>query len=114
MDARLSEVARPSAIELAELHLDVLYRRDPTGFIVASRDSAVATPPFHLVRTSGGNRWVVASHLDRLQRERLASVLSAVPPISDCAGARSHPPDIHAVRAALPRRSAFQREYRGP
>ncbi len=114
MDARLSDAAALNAFELAELHLDALYRRDPMGLIVASRDPAVEPPPFHLVRMSDGNRWLVAAHLDGLQRERLASVLSALPPISDCAGARSHPPDVDAIRAALPRRSAFQREYRGP
>ena len=110
----LSEVARLNAFELAELHLDALYRRDPMGLIVASRDPAVALPLFHLVRTSGGNRWLVGSHLQPVERERLASVLSDLPTISDCAGARSHPPDLDAIRAALPRRPALLREYRGP
>lgn len=107
-------MARLSALELAELHLDALYRRDGMGLIVSSRDSAVAPPWFHLVRTSGGNRWLVGSHLEPRQRERLASVLSAFPPITDCADARSYPPDLDAIRAALPRDPSLTREYRGP
>jgi RimJ/RimL family protein N-acetyltransferase len=107
-------LAKLNAFELAELHLDALYRRDRTGVIVASRDSAVAPPAFHLVRTSGGNRWLIGSHLEPPQRERLASVLSVVPPISDCAGARSHPPNLDAIRAALPMPPGPTLEYRGP
>ncbi len=105
---------RLNPLELAELHLDALYERDVAGLITASRDPEVAAPPFHLVRTAGGNRWLLAAALPGAKRNRIASILSAQLPISDCADAQAHPPDVEAVRAALAEHAPLLREYRGP
>lgn len=101
-------------IELADLHLDALYARDAAGFITASRDRAVTPPRFHLVRTPAGNRWLLRAGLDYAQRERLASILSAQPQVSDCADAQEHPPDLETLRAVLAEHAPVVGEYRGP
>lgn len=72
------------------------------------------TPPrFHLVRTPGGIRWLLGARLEPARRERLASILSVQPPISDCADAQTHPPDLETIGAALAEHTAVVHVYRG-
>jgi hypothetical protein len=104
---------KPNPLSLADVHLDALYDLDAAGCIAASRDPDVTPPLFHLVRTSGGNRWLIAATLEPAHRERLASILSVQPPIVDCAEAQAHAPDLDAVRAELSERLPLL-EYRGP
>src|SRR6266446_10027402 len=98
-------------IELADLHLDALYERDAVGCITASRDPDVMPPPFHLVRTPDGNRWLLGARLDDARRERLASILSVQPSISDCADALAHPPDLETIRRVIVEHAFPVREY---
>lgn len=101
-------------LHLAGLHLDALYVRDAAGFVTASRDPNVTPPPFHLVRTPGGNRWVLAARLGTAQRAQLATVLSVQPPIADCADAQAHPAALQTIAAALAEHASAAREYCGP
>ena len=101
-------------LDLADLHLDALYERDAAGFITASRDPDVTPPWFHLVRTPGGNRWLLGARVEPAQRERLTSILSVQPPISDCSDAQAHPPDLETIRAALAEHAPQVHDYRGP
>jgi len=114
MGAGLAEAIRLDALELADLHVDALYHLDSLGLITASRDPAAAAPYFHLVRTPRGNRWLIGAHLQSPEREPVAAILSGLEPIADCAGARVHPPDVDAIRTALPQRPGSTGEYRGP
>lgn len=81
-------------LELAELHLDLLYERDDAGSIRRPRtnDPRIATPRFHLVRTAIGNRWLVAATLSRVERSRLEGVLAREPVISDLGEMEGRPP----------------------
>jgi RimJ/RimL family protein N-acetyltransferase len=99
---------------IEDLHLDALYERGASGFITASRDPYLTPPRFHLLRTPSGTRWLLAARLEPAQRGRLAAILSVQPPISDCADAEAHPPDLDAIRAALAEHAPPDREYRGP
>lgn len=101
-------------LDLAELHIDALYQRDAAGSITASRDPEVMPPRFHLLRTPDGNRWLLAAGVESMQRRRLAAILSAQPPISDCADAIANPPDLDAIRAALVENGRPAHEHHGP
>ena len=101
-------------LELARLHLDALYEGDTDGFITASRDAKVSPPRFHLVRTPGGNHWLLSAALENAQRERLAAVLSLQPQITDCADAQAHPPALEVIRAILADYAPAASEYSGP
>lgn len=105
---------RQIALGLADLHLDALYERDDAGFLTASRDPEVPLPPFHLVRTPGGNRWRLRAGLSTAPRERLGRILSVQPLPSDAADAQAHAPDLAAIRAALLEDAPRAHEYRGP
>lgn len=106
--------AAADSLELANLHLNALYELDAAGFIAASRDPAVTPPRFHLMRTPAGNRWLLRADLETAQAERLASILSVQPHVSDCADARAHPPDLKTIRAVLGEHAPVVRQYRGP
>lgn len=97
-----------------DLHLNALYECDAAGYITASRDPEVTPPPFHLVRSFSGNRWLLRASLPSAQRDHLASILQIQPRISDCDEAQMHPPQLEAIRALLEELAAPVREYRGP
>ena len=73
---------RLQPLELADIHLDALYERDAAGLVIASRDPQVTPPPFHLVRTRAGNRWLLSARLEPPRRQLLASILAQQPAIA--------------------------------
>lgn len=101
-------------LELADLHIDALYERDAAGLVIASRDPHVTPPPFHLVRTRVGNRWLLSARLEPARRQLLASILARQPPISDCTEELPRPEAFAAMRSVLAEYSKSHGEYRGP
>jgi RimJ/RimL family protein N-acetyltransferase len=99
-------------LELADLHLDALYERDAAGYITVSRVWREPAPRLHLFRATEGNRWLFGAGLIEVERERLAPLLAALPPLAAVDAAELSPPHLDAVRALL---GAGERvEYRGP
>lgn len=67
----------------SELHV----RKPDAAIYEAFLARAALMPRLHLVRTPDGNRWLLGARLEDARRERLASILSVQPSISDCADA---------------------------
>jgi hypothetical protein len=97
----LSVLRNLTRLALAEMHLDLLYHRDGAGLLLRSRDPDVATPFFHLIRTTEGNRWLLSSALSEEQRRELGEVLASEPVIGDLSQMESRPPVLHGVPALL-------------
>ncbi|MFQ5380969.1 MAG: GNAT family N-acetyltransferase [Dehalococcoidia bacterium] len=105
----MSRTVLPSALDLARLHLDILYRRTADGLITASRDPEVTPPPVHLFRTVDGNIWAFGEPAHGLARE-LDSLLRELGTVVDICAREPDPPIAEQARAL-----AFEHiRYRGP
>lgn len=91
-----------SALELADLLLDLGYERGAAGEL-RTRDSDprdVRTPAFHLVRTAEGNRWLTSGALLPDQRAALEAALRGEP-VVPLAHLESTPPLIEDALARI-------------
>lgn len=68
-------------------------------------------PPFHLVRTAEGNRWLLRAGLPDALSERLEALLRAEPVAADF---ERPPANLDAIRGALPEAAERDEEWRGP
>src|SRR5438874_4805205 len=108
-------VTPASPLELAELHLDLLYGRDGDGFMLGSRDPAVAAPLFHLVRTAAANRWLLSPGLSKERRAEIEEALAAEPVVGDLSEMEGRPPVLKRLRPLLRSEGLMPlKEYRGP
>jgi GNAT superfamily N-acetyltransferase len=103
-----------NTLELAELHLDLLYGRDGDGLMAGSRDPAIAAPIFHLVRTVTGNRWLLLAALPRERRAELEAALAAEPVVRDLAEMEGRPPVLNGILPLIGSGRTPLKEYRGP
>ena len=95
-----------SALELAELSINLGYVRDASGRLIetaATDPRDVTRPAFHLVRTAEGNRWSTAAHLSDADRSSLEAALVAEPVVP-----------LEALEATPPRLEGWGELYRGP
>jgi hypothetical protein len=101
-----------SLLELAELHLDVLYERDAGGMIVRQRGTVAPPPDFHLVRTIEGNRWALSVVLPGDRRARLEEALIAEPIAGSLEALETNAPAVGSVIGGSEGPDAAS--YRGP
>lgn len=103
-----------SPLALASLHLDLLYERNEAGLLLRSRDPTVASPRFHLVRTTSGNRWLLSAALPERQRTELQDALTFEPVIGDLDRMEACPPALDRVRSLWTGDDSPLQEHRGP
>ena len=103
-----------SGLELADVHLDLLYERDEAGLLLRSRDPEVRAPLLHLVRTTEGNRWRLAAALSDEQRRVIEDALIAEPVLRDLSEMEGRAPILAGVRQMLGRELGQGEEGRGP
>ncbi|HLF79800.1 MAG TPA: GNAT family N-acetyltransferase [Dehalococcoidia bacterium] len=103
-----------SPIELADVHLDLLYDRDEAGLLLRSRDPDVSAPLLHLLRTTEGNRWFLSAALSARERSKLVDALTAEPVIRDLGEMENRPPVLEGVRPLLATDRSRLKEERGP
>jgi len=96
-----------SALELSDLHMEGLYVLDVAGRIESRTDPDAPAPPFHLVRTAEGDRWLLRAGLpDELNRSLEAAAGGA--------GFERTLAKLDAVRDALREHVEPGDEWRGP
>jgi hypothetical protein len=88
---------------LADLHLDVLYERDPSGWLIGTRRTD-RLPLFHLVRTVEGNRLAVSHSVSGDERREFEDGLSREPVLANLVEMEAQAPFLPVPRA----------DYRGP
>jgi RimJ/RimL family protein N-acetyltransferase len=101
-------------LDLADLHLDLLYEREAGGLLLVSGDAAVGAPLFHLARTTEGNRWLLSAALPEQQRTALQQALASEPVVPDLGEMESRAPVLMGARALLGLEKGSVKEYRGP
>lgn len=84
----------PGALELAKLHLDLLYETDGDGLLVSPRNYSGPAPRFSLVRTVEGNCWLVSAGLTGGERAELNAALAADPVIKPIDALKTTPPKV--------------------
>jgi hypothetical protein len=103
-----------SAIDAADLNLDLLYERDGSGRLLRSRDHSVRAPLLHLVRTVQGNRWLLSAALSEDERTEIEAALAKEPVLSELASMEATPPVLEGVRELLAKREGVRGETGGP
>jgi RimJ/RimL family protein N-acetyltransferase len=101
-------------LELMDLHLDALYRRDDDGKLRTVNEPEPPWPPaprFWLGRTSAGNRWSVRYDLPAAIVSQLERLLDDEPVAVDL---EPEPRNREAIMALLEQHAPISSEYRGP
>ncbi len=109
----MREIVLPAVTELAETHLDILYRLSEDGFITASRDPEVTSPNVHLVRTMEGNRWAIHES-ERRAAPAVESQFRRLATVADLTAAELEPPGLAPATDPGGFSGEGEIPYRGP
>src|SRR4051812_34768056 len=100
--------------ELAELHINTLYRTDVNGRLLTTNESEERPAPFfYMVRTLEGNVWRFRYDVPAAAAEELDRLCRAEPPATKLA---QPPKNYEAIRAAIRKHLSLPKpnEFRGP